>query len=274
MGFEIRIPIEYSAMKTIVVKEVDSIIDEYTEPEIKESIETVNEWAKVAEIFKFSTTSKMIKVQFTNTGMANRAVKEGIIILNQRIPARRVEREIFVNLKTCNNCYKYDHDTKNCTMEKQTLCAYCGEKGHKQSECLSMTPKCINCGDPHRTLAAQCPIRKGLIKTKRKEVRQRSRSRSRSQLRVNTQTTTEAPYAEMAAGGAVPKRRTEQINVSCEPEMKRITTIILSSIVYSQYKEMTEPGTFQQNMDTMFKENGLQKVKFPKQTNIQGMKEL
>ena len=159
-------------------------------------------------------------------------------------------------------------------MEKQTLCAYCGEKGHKQSECLSMTPKCINCGDPHRTLAAQCPIRKGLIKTRRKEIRQRSRSRSRSQPRVNTQTTTEVPYAEMAAAGAVPKRRTEQINISCEPEMKRITTIILSSNVYSQYKEMIEPGTFQQNMDTMFEENGLQKVKFPKQTNIQGMKEL
>ena len=37
---------------------------------------------------------------------------------------------------------------------------------------------------------------------------------------------------------------------------------------------MIEPGTFQQNMDTMFEENGLQKVTFPKQTNIQGMKEL
>ena len=142
----------------------------------------------MVEVYKFNTESKMVKIQFESTAMANRAAKDGIIILNQRIPARRIEKEIFVKLMPCNNCYGYDHETKNCTREKLTLCAYCREEGHKQNNCRSETPRCLNCGGAHRTLAAQCRIRKDLIKSRRKEIRQRSRSRSRSQVRVNQRT--------------------------------------------------------------------------------------
>ena len=104
-------------MKTIIIKKIDSIIDEYEDQEIKNSIESINEWAKVIEVYKFNTEGKMIKIQFENTAMANRAAKGGIIILNQRIPARRIEKEIFVKLMLCNNCYSYHYETKNCTKE-------------------------------------------------------------------------------------------------------------------------------------------------------------
>ena len=271
--FEIVVPVEYSAMKTVVVKEIDSMVDEFDDEEIKESIERLNDWAKVVDFFRFGTTSKMVKVQFSSTAMANKAVKEGIIILNQRIPPRKIEKEIFVKLVPCNNCFNYEHETKNCTREKQTLCVFCGESGHRQSECGNTAARCINCGEAHRTLAARCKVRKDLIKKRRKEIRQRSRSGSRSQVRVDTRTTSDGTYL-VAARSGVPSQEQGWAVLSCEPEMKELTTIILTSIVYSQYRELLEPGSFQRNMDIMYKENGLQRVKFPKQTNIAGMKEL
>ena len=52
-GFDIKTPIEYTAMKTVIIKEMDSIVDEYDTGEIKENIGSVNSWAKVVEIYKF-----------------------------------------------------------------------------------------------------------------------------------------------------------------------------------------------------------------------------
>ena len=80
------------------VKEIDSIVDESNDDEIKDSIEILKEWAKVVEFFKFDSASKMVRMQFSSIAMVNRAVSEGIIILNQQIPPRRIEREIFVKL--------------------------------------------------------------------------------------------------------------------------------------------------------------------------------
>ena len=275
-GFDIKTPIEYTAMKTVIIKEMDSIVDEYNDEEIKENIESVNSWAKVVEIYKFQTTTKMMKIQFESTAMANRADKEGMIILFQRIPPKRIEKEIFVKLMPCNNCFKYDHETKNCTEEKKILCAYCGSDGHKQSSCVNPDPKCLNCGEAHRTLAAQCKVRKELIKTKRKEIRQRSRSRSRSQVRL-VQPTGGTTYAETLGGGT---RRPQQqqgeetINITSDPNMERLTTIIMSAVVYSTYMETINPGSFHENMDYMYEANGLQKVKFPKKIKVQGMRKL
>ena len=47
--FEIMTPIEFSALQTIVVREVDSMIEEYDEGEIAENIQFLNDWAKVVK---------------------------------------------------------------------------------------------------------------------------------------------------------------------------------------------------------------------------------
>ena len=121
-GFEIKTSIEYSAMKTVIVKQIDEIRDMYSLEEIKENIVTLNEWAKVADVYMFGTTSKMLKVQFDNTSMANKAVSEGMIILYQRVPPKLIDKEIFIKLTPCNNCFQYDHETKKCKEEKLTVC--------------------------------------------------------------------------------------------------------------------------------------------------------
>ena len=56
--------------------------------------------------------------------------------------------------------------------------------------------------------------------------------------------------------------------------MKQMTTIIVLAIIYSQFMETIDPGSFQTNMNKIYKENGLKTVKFPKQTNVCGLKEL
>ena len=57
-------------------------------------------------------------------------------------------------------------------------------------------------------------------------------------------------------------------------EMKNITTTIMSSIIYGYFWEMINPGTFQENVDKMYEENGLCKVRFPKHINIEKFKSL
>ena len=89
-GFEIVAPIEFGAMKTIVIKQIDEMINDYNNEGIKESIEYLNDWARVEEIFKFGTTSKMLKVRFTNTTMVKRAESQGIVVLYQKINPRRI----------------------------------------------------------------------------------------------------------------------------------------------------------------------------------------
>ena len=252
-------PIEFSALQTIVVREVDSMIEEYNEEEIAESIQFLNDWAKVTEIYKFTTTSNLLKVRFKSTSMVQRALKEGLIILNQLVPARR---EIFIKITPCNNCYAYDHDLKNCPKEKVTLCAFCSEEGQKQGACKSKELKCINCGEGYKTLAAQCKIRKDLIKLKQKEIRDRSRDRSRFKGRSQTRAAERvegATYADRvkAVTGRGP---------TLTDENKDLMTIIMSAIVYSHYIETIIPGSFQSNMDLIYKENGLKPIKFPKHT--------
>ena len=126
----------------------------------------------------------------------------------------------------------------------------------------------------HYGLAAQCHIRKELIitKKKKKELRQRSSSRSRSQVRAG-QLIGGASYAETAGSGTQQQRKEETITTNSDLNMKKLTTIILSAVVYSQYMESINLGSFQENMDCIYEANGLQKVKFPRNINTKGMKE-
>ena len=271
-GFEIITPIEFGAMKTIVIKEIDSMIDDFEIDEIKNSIEDLNPWARVREVIKMPTTSKMLKIQFSSTQMVQQALKEGVVVLYQKIPPRRIEKEIFVRVQPCNNCFGYSHETKNCTIRKMTLCAFCGEEGHKQQQCKSETPKCINCGENHKTLAAKCQIRKNIIKEKRKQIRDRSKSRGRSQTRQGAEFQQGITYANMT--GRYNQGGREQQGITSAEELKNLTAVILSAVIYSQYMETIIPGSFQQNMNIIYKKNGLNPVKFLEQIPVTGMSDI
>ena len=93
-------------------------------------------------------------------------------------------------------------------------------------------------------------------------------------MRVDHQTAPNVTYAGAASGGSDQQQRIENIQIGGDPEMKHMTTIIQSVIIYSQFMETIEPGSFQTNMNKIYKENGLKTVKFSRQTNVSGLKEL
>ena len=256
VGFELVPPIEYNSLKTVVIKNLDYMVDSYSDEEIIESIERLNSWAKVEYVYKIPTTSKLIKVRFQNQQMVQVALQKGINILHQHIPQWSIEKELFVRLTPCRNCYGYDHRLKDCKAEKKARCTYCAEE-HKQSECKANQPCCINCGGQHRTLAAACKIRKELIKQKSGDIR--ANARSQSQHRQYTS------YASAAtsSNNTGSQKTSNSVPGLTKNETKEIITTIMSSIVFSHYVEAIEPGSFQRTMNEMFKKNGLKPVNFP-----------
>ena len=102
--------------------------------------------------------------------MAQNALDKGMIILQQSIPKWNLEREIFVRLTPCRNCFKYEHKFIECKEEKRDRCMYCAGN-HRQHDCKEETPCCINCGGQHRTLAAACKVHKDLIKKRSEDIR-------------------------------------------------------------------------------------------------------
>ena len=54
------------------------------------------------------------------------------------------------------------------------------------------------------------------------------------------------------------------INIESNKETKQLITKIITSVAFSHYMETLNPGSFQRNMDEMFKLNGLPQMQFPK----------
>ena len=263
--FEVSVPIEYSAMRSVIIRHVDKAVDEYTVDELKINIEDSNEWAKVEEVVKLGQTGRLLKIKFMSTQMALNAINNGMVVIYQWIPPKNIEKEIYIRLTPCYNCYSYNHKTKECQKDKQILCAFCGNEGHKLNQCKERLPRCINSDGIHRTLASICPYRKEVIRERAIEVRERSRSRSRrTQTGVDKQT-----YAQAA------KVSVEDLDLEIDStEFKDIITKIMTCIIYSQCTEVVQPGTFKDTVAEMFRLNGLPSVQFPKQKLNEGIKRL
>ena len=121
-------------------------------------------------------------------------------------------------------------------------------------------PRCINCGEAHRTLAAACKIRKELIRKRSKEIRERSKSRNRQ---GGTQDPLGAQSYSAAATGI---RGPVTTSLLTKEETKEMLTVIMSAIVYGHYMESLVPGSFQDNVNEVYRLNGLRTVNFPSPT--------
>ena len=80
--FEVTTPPEYNANRTVVIRNVDSIITELDHEELKLDIERRNEWAKIVEIIKIPTAPKILKLRFENAEMVKKAMEVGMLIYN------------------------------------------------------------------------------------------------------------------------------------------------------------------------------------------------
>ena len=247
-NFEVLTPLEYQANRTIVLRNIDSIISTVDEEELKLDVEQRNEWIKVQEIVKIPNAPKILKIKVENAEMANTALEKGVMVYNLFVPPSAVSKDTFVRLDICFRCYSYSHKSNDCPTPTVIVCSECAEVTHSYRECRNSRKKCINCKGEHRTLAAKCPIRKKLIQEKAKTLRERSRSRSRNR---------NITYAQ-----AVANNQTQQ---PINPQFLDRTDYvkIVSSIVYAHTIEGICPGTFHRNVEEMYKLNGLPMVKFP-----------
>ena len=83
-GFEIHTPIEYNALRTVVVKNIDQMITDFTDQEVIDRIQNSNPWAKIESIYRLAQSGRLLKVRFATTEMANKAQKDGLIVLYQK----------------------------------------------------------------------------------------------------------------------------------------------------------------------------------------------
>ena len=247
-NFEIFTPPEYNANRTLVLRNIDSLITGIESEELKNDLERRNEWLKVSEVIKIPNAPKILKIRAETTDMVKRAEEKGILIWNQSIPPNNVQKEIYIFLNICYKCYSFEHRTEDCLTPNIIICSECAAPSHTFKDCTSQVKKCINCQGDHRTLAAKCPIRKNLLKEKEKTIRERSRSRSRSRQRT---------YAQATAASIETKKQTVT-GLSREDQVK-----IYSSITYAHMVEGILPGSFNTTIKEMYRLNDLPAVRFP-----------
>ena len=262
LELEISAPPEYKANRTLIVKRVDNHIDEYSIDELKGNIAENNRWMSIEELYKFKNGNfRTVKIVLENMQQIQKAMTEGVLIGNQLISPQSIEREIYVKIQQCNNCYSHDHKTDECKEEKIARCIKCGADGHTSAECTAKKLKCRNCHQEHNVFAAKCPIRKEIVKEKVKQLREKQKKV------INT-------YAGAAKPIQTPviNQQNQTVNISNIIKIpENAITTILTSIVVGNLEEAAKPGSFQNIMDDMFNLNGLHKVKFPQKMNHKGI---
>ena len=167
LGLEITYPPEYEASRTVIIKNVDSLISAMSEGEIAGSIDSN---LKVKRVIKIPNNAHLMKIIFESSQVADKVVDEGLQIRFQKFQKSNIEKEFFIPIVTCFRCFSYEHLRRNCPKPAEyKICSSCATEGHAYTDCSADFVKCIGCGASHRTLAAKCPIGKE-IKTKlRKE---------------------------------------------------------------------------------------------------------
>ena len=160
-GLEVQIPPEHVAMRTVLVKGLEGNTAAKSEEDIKHKIQSeYSDW-KLEKVVKIPGNERLMKLDCTNVHTTNEIVDKGLIIFNQRFAGKSLEKEIYINITPCLKCYQYDHVTKKCkTPEGYKICSECSKQGHRYNDCQSQTKKCLNCEQPHKTLAFKCPVRK------------------------------------------------------------------------------------------------------------------
>lgn len=167
VGLTANLPPKVRAQRSIICRQIDHYIGQNTANDIKDEINDKNSQLTVTEIISFKSYTHVFKIEFQTTKMADLATRNGLDAFNLRITPSQIQKEKFVDLLMCFNCYKLeDHTTKDCpTVDETKKCSECAGD-HNYRDCNTMTKKCLNCGGAHRTMAMSCPTRKALINNK------------------------------------------------------------------------------------------------------------
>ena len=97
-GYDVMIPIEYDSMRSVVIRHIDKVINEYTDQEVTESINNANEWAEVEQLHRILTNDRLLKVKFKSAAMVQNPLTQGIIVLHTKINPKNIEKRYLFGL--------------------------------------------------------------------------------------------------------------------------------------------------------------------------------
>lgn len=242
-GFKPVLPPELKARRSIIIFNVDSHIHNNSEEMIAEIMDK-NAYTnnQITDLMKFPR-AKNVKITFTKTSIAKKANEIGLRMFSMSIAPHQIQQDTYIEIKSCMRCYKLeDHISSECTRPAEyKICSECSEEGHTWRECTNTYKRCINCQGDHRTLAMRCQKRKDILNIKRKEGQQ------------NT------TYSNM-----VKKNNTQQPGTTEATTVSPNThTLIYACFMYAHIINIANPGTFQQEVNKMFKANNLPPIKTP-----------
>ena len=244
-GFEPILPPELRAKRTVILLNVDDLITTRTEKEIEEELLKENEWIEgIDNIFKIPK-SRHIKVGFKETNTAKTATEKGLLAFHMSIPSYNIKIDEFIPILTCMRCYSLEeHTTSKCPKPKDNkICSECGSSSHTWRECKETNKKCINCEGQHRTLANKCPKRKEIVESKRKG-------------KKNNNTT----YSQITKGN---NNNTNITSKATDLFDNDTASTILTCILHAHLGNIAHPGTYNEEVNKLFKLNKLPPIVLP-----------
>ena len=157
-------PPDITASRTLIIRQIDESIGNRTSDEL------TAELTKNHPDLKLTATTvpgrnRFFKILCNDSCDVNKILDDGLLLFNMRISPNQIVQQTFTPLKLCFKCYEFeDHSTADCK-STATVCSECATVGHTHKDCRSLSKHCINCRkagkrDDHRTLAANCPVRK------------------------------------------------------------------------------------------------------------------
>lgn len=256
-GIIVIMPPELRAKRSIFVRQVDGEVGIHSAQELKEDIERRNTWARINEVIKIKDYTHCFKIIFHETEMADKAIRSGFLTYDMSITPNQIQKEHFVSLLTCFNCYKFEeHTTKDCPNTDHQYCSNCAEIGHRYTECNNTEKMgCLNCKhtgkayNTHRTMAMSCPIKKELIKTRTDEDKNKQLQKQ------------DVKYVEIArrAVAEAQKPETNTILQLGTTSQAKIFTLIM----HAHVQNIINPGTYATELNKLLVKNGLAPMWFP-----------
>lgn len=137
-NIKIAVPPELKARRSVFVRKIHPFVGLKTDIELADEIERLQDWAKVENIIKIKDYTHVIKIEFTEPIMAQKATDVGLLIFGQFIAPNNIKLDEFIAIQTCFNCYKYEeHATPKCD-SKKIVCSECSAEGHRFDTCTSI----------------------------------------------------------------------------------------------------------------------------------------
>ncbi len=249
-------PHELKIKKSVIVTRVDDAVYERNEDDMIVEFSDKNNWigGDLDSIYKFPKLNT-IKLTFTKTQTAKKCTEIGIKGFGISIPHFDIRQETYIPITCCLKCYALEaqHTTRECPKgPNYRICSECSSVEHLWYDCKAKEKKCINCNENHSTLAMKCPMRKMIIKEKRKKEIEKQKM-TYSGITQNQITNHNQIMPQQYQVPQITKEEILKINIC---------------VAHAHYANLSNPGTYSQELNKVLTANNLPNIIIPYSVNL------